>query len=139
MIVRVVNQNCFKVLDLLQCKLYDCVLWLTKFLRIKWPRSKLYERHILSFSKSNWKKDNLYVHSQNTVQLGNKSLRSLGARIRNSSPENEFHEMSYTSPKMLWKSGQLLHLNAIHVVIYKLNVTNYIQVKGNFNSVKILI
>ena len=35
--------------------------------------------------------NNPYVHSQNTIKFGDKSVRSLGAQIWNSLPENMFY------------------------------------------------
>ena len=74
------------------------------------------------------RKDNFYVHSQNTIKFGNKILGSLRAHIWNLCPENEFHKMSYTYSKTYEK------------VVSSSITANYCkQVKENYNLMIILI
>ena len=61
---------------------------LTKFLRL----NDLYlnfmkEKCYLSLNLT-YRKDKRYVYSRNLIKFGNKSLKSLGANIWNSVPEN---------------------------------------------------
>ena len=46
-------------------------------------------KHIFHYSPNRtYKKHNLYIHTQNTLRFGNKSLRALGANLWNTLPEH---------------------------------------------------
>ena len=64
------------------------------------------------------------VHSWSTVKFENKILRSLWAHLWNSLPENinkhYVYKLATCNSKILWKSGQVLHVNAIFTTVNNL-------------------
>lgn len=57
-------------------KLGECIPLQLRFFKFKQRKSKFYERHIISACNSMRNYD-IFVHSQNTSNYGDKSLRTL--------------------------------------------------------------
>ena len=57
-------------------KLGECIPLQLRFLKFRQPKSRFYERHISSAHSSMRNHDNV-VHSQNTSNYGDRSLRAL--------------------------------------------------------------
>ena len=66
----------------------------------------------------------IQVHSWSTIKFENKSLRSIGHTYGTHCPKtlckHYIYKLAICNSKILWKSGQVLHVNAIFTAVKNL-------------------
>ena len=87
----------------------------------KWSTSKLYNRYILSFSRFNSQKRQFLCSFLKHNKVWIQKLRLLRANVCNWLSKKQqvnikFSKSIYIYLKILWKSGQILHVNAVYVI-----------------------